>query len=91
MRHFLYTYSEHTPRNGHTVKTVSLYRIKRNSPHHIVTRSDTFVDEFQLVMDAMEQAKALPRAALVPNQFGGRKYCNSSALREAGFATVTRV
>ncbi len=91
MKHFIYTYSEHTPRGGHTKKTVRVYRISRGVPKFCAGATDTFVSEFQLVLQTMADHKMLPSRAFERNQFGGWKYGVPSALEEAGIATVRRV
>ncbi len=91
MKHFIYTYSEHTPRNGHTQKTVRIYRILHGVPKFCDGLTDTFVSEFQLVMQALETYKLLPRRAFERNQFGGWKYAIPDDLQEAGIATIRRV
>lgn len=90
MKHFIYTYSE-KQRRGTTEKTVRIYRLKRGIPHCVGSRTDTYVSEFQLVMEAMQANRLLPAKAFEPNQFGGFKYSYSSQLEEAGIASVRRV
>lgn len=87
MKHFAYTYSEHTPRGGHTRKTVRLYVIRRNVPVFLGTMTDTFVDQNQLVMMAMQAFKALPAKAFDRHPSGGMKH-TTWTLKEAGIATV---
>lgn len=90
MRHFIYTYSERTPRNGHTVKTVRLFRIIRNEPQFVGEVSDTFVDKNQLAMAALQQFKALPRAAFARPENGSLSHTLWS-LKSEGIATVTEI
>lgn len=89
MLHFIFTYSEQV-KGGHTHKTVNVYRIKRNTAHHVITLTDTFVDKGQLVMMALEKAKAMPRRAFERNQFGGHKYMPHT-IAETGIATIQEV
>lgn len=93
MKSFIYTYSEgRAPRNGSgIVKTVCIYRIVRNEPRFVCKESDTFVSQFQLVMQALERAKALPRAAFKRHQFGGYFYGNASHMRECGVASIHNI
>ena len=91
MRHFVYTYSERTPRNGHVEKTVRIYRIVRNKPTFVCEETDTFVSEFQLVMGAMQRAKALPAKAFEKHPSGCWKYGYAYLLELAGIASVTRI
>lgn len=90
MRSFIYTYSESKPpRDGSgMVKTVKVYRIKRNQVEFVIELKDTFVSEFQLVMMALEKAKALPKSAFIENQFGSYLYASAFCLKKAGIATV---
>ena len=53
MLYFIYTYAEKV-KAGHCHKTVRIYKIKKNLPVFMGEMTDTFVDEFQLVMMAME-------------------------------------
>lgn len=90
MKHFIYTYSE-KQRRGATEKTVRIYRIKRGIPHCVGSRTDTFVSEFQLVMELMKANGLLPAKAFKTNNFGGFEYWYSSGLEAAGIASVRRV
>jgi hypothetical protein len=90
MRHFIYTYSEHTPRNGHTVKTVRVWRIVRNAPRFVGEMSDTFVDQNQLVMQLLQTAGALPKHCFERRENGSSKHVPWS-LKEAGIATITQL
>lgn len=91
MKYFIYTYSEKIPRTGACQKTVSIHRIIKNRPAFIAAMTDSYVSEFQLVLQCMEKAKVLPRAAFKRNQFGGYRFCNASAMRDSQFATITRI
>lgn len=94
MKSFIYTYSEgKAPRDGSGIKkTVHVYQLVKGTPKLIATRTDTFVSEFQLVMDAMEQVKALPRKAFEKNpNTGSRIYGTAWALREDGIANINGV
>jgi len=92
MLHFIYAYSEHTPRNGHTTKSVKIYQIKKNTPVFVASGSDQFVGELQLVLQIMESAKLLPRKAFVKNaNTGSNNMCTAWQLREAGIADVVRI
>lgn len=90
MKHFIYKYSEHTTRNGHTVKTVNLYRIVRNVPAHVGMLSETFVDKNQLVMMVLEHFKALPEKYFERHPLGGTKHMPWS-LKADGIATFTEI
>lgn len=91
MLYFIYTYSEKV-RAGHCYKTVRIYKIKKNLPVFMAESTDTFVDEFQLVMQTMELFKLLPAKAFERNpSTGGHKYYYKAALIEAGIAHITRV
>lgn len=93
MLHFIYTYSEteRPKRNGHTHKTVRIYRLVSGKPRLVAERTDTFVSEFQLVMEAMEENKCLPKRAFENNPMGGMRYCYASMLEDAGIASIYRV
>lgn len=91
MRHFIYTYSEKAPRRdtgAGVEKTVIVYRVIRNRPQRVAKLTHCYVSEFQLLMMALEYAKALPRRAFARHQFGSYEYGNASALRDAGIADV---
>jgi hypothetical protein len=91
VKHFLYTYSERTPRNGHTEKTVRIWRVLRNKPVHVATATDTFVDENQLVMETMEKHKLLPKAVFVRHK-SINSYVNTLwQLNENRVVSVTKV
>lgn len=92
MKSFVYIYSEHTPRNGHTQKTVRVYQIKRGYPVPVATATDTFVDQFQLVMQALEAEKLLPRRAFERSPTTNCQiYGSRSGLEDAGFCRVAQV
>ena len=107
MRTYLYTYSVGTPpRDGSGMKkTCRIYWLDRGEARFLVERTDSFVDEFQLVLDAMEEltlypakagtahAKArLPRRAFAKNpNTSGRMFSHASRLREAGIANFQRI
>lgn len=92
MKHFIYVYSEHTPRGGHTVKTAAIYQIKRNKPVFLTRTQDTFVDEFQLVFEALERLRALPRKAFARHASSNSAvYGNAWSMREAGIADIQKV
>lgn len=91
MKSFVYTYSERTPRNGHTEKTVRIFQVVRNTPVFIGMHTETFVSEFQLFMIAAEHYKILPKKAFERNQFGGYVYGAAHSMRGAGIANVNQV
>lgn len=91
MKSFIYTISEHTPRNGHTVKTCRIYQILRGYPKLVAEGSDTYVDDFQLFMMLAEANKLLPRAAFTRHPMGGWEHYPAYKLRDDGFAKVTKV
>jgi hypothetical protein len=94
MQNFTYTYKQgKAARDGSGVKkTVVIHEIINNVPHKVAERTDTFVDEFQLVLDAMEDAALLPPAAFVRRPNTGSRINNSpEAMEAAGFARITRL
>lgn len=91
MKSFIYTRKEHTPRNGHTVYTVRIYRVIRGVPKYVGGGSDTFVSDFQQFMDNAKRCKLLPKRAFESNHFGGYKYGAPHSLRDAGIANVTAI
>lgn len=92
MKHFIYVYSEQRHHSGYTVKTASIYRIVRNKAVFLTRAQDTFVDEFQLVFEALERLGALPRKAFVRHESSNSPvYGNAWSMREAGFADIQRV
>lgn len=92
MKYFIYTYHESKPKNGSAIiKTVNVYQIHRNVPKQICSRSDTFVGETQLVLEALEEHGALSPQAFVKTQFNNMVYGTFSAMEEARFAKIFRV
>jgi hypothetical protein len=92
MLHFIYTYSEHKRRNDYTLKTVRIYRIKKNVPELVAEASDTFVSEFQLFMETAETYRLLPEKAFERSEHhGGVILGTAYALENAGIAKVTRI
>lgn len=106
MKSYIYTYSEKDRKHGgvrHCHKTVRIYRVVRNEPVFLLQRTDTFVDQFQLVMDAMheftystvegdELAKhGLPTKAFEKHPSGGWKHYTADRLRELGIASFHQV
>lgn len=90
MKHFIYTYSEKRLR-GATIKTVRIYGVKKNDPVFMGQLSDTFVSEFQLVMQALESYHLLPPAAFERTASHSLRYGTAYDLREARIASITRV
>lgn len=93
MIHFVYSYSEHKAKNDCSIlKTVKLYRIKKNKPHYIGRARDHYVSEFQLVTMCAQAFKALPETALKSNpNTGGFLYSSASEFENNGIATFTRI
>lgn len=96
MLSFIYTYSEveRPKRNGHTHKTVRVFRVKRNKVVLIAEGTDTYVSEFQLVLQTLEAHRliaGLPLRAYDRNPMGGWTYGTAWALKEAGIADIQRV
>lgn len=94
MIHLIYTFTEaKAPRDGSGIKkTARVYRIKRGSPELIVSRTDTFVDEGQLVLEALatvRKEQRLPPAMFEKNQFGG--YPMLWTLRDKGIININKV
>lgn len=90
MKHFIYTYSEAT-RRGTTEKLVRIYRIIRGVPKLVAQATDTFVSEYQLVMQTMEANKLLPKKAFERTKWNGYRYWHASELADSGIATIWRV
>ena len=91
MLYFIYTYAEKV-KAGHCHKTVRIYKIKKNLPVFMGEMTDTFVDEFQLVMMAMEAFKLLPAHTFERNPTtGSLTYHYKASLVDAGIAHITRV
>lgn len=106
MKHYIYTYAEQQRKHGgvwHCHKTVHIYRVIHNTPVFLLQRTETFVDEFQLVMNTMHEFShsvvagdgfekhILPEKAFEKNTAGGWKHYNAAALREAGIAAFHRI
>lgn len=99
MRTYLYTYHVgKPPRDGSGMKkTCRIYWLDRGEARFLVERTDSFVDEFQLVLDAMESlpktSKArLPRRAFARGDFtSSRLFQHAAKLREAGIANFQRI
>ncbi len=91
MPSFIYTYAEHTPRGGHTQKSVAIYRVKRNVPQLVAKATDSFVSEFQLVMQTLEAGKLLPEAAFERGVCHNYVHGAAYLLFEAGFARINKV
>lgn len=91
MKSFIYTYYEKTKSNG-VEKTVNVYRIYKNRIVPVGTMTDMFVSEFQLVMQMLEKAQALPAVAFARNPKGHAPiYGNAWRLEQDGIAIVERV
>jgi hypothetical protein len=93
MQHFIYTRIEgrSSRTSSGTPYTVTIYKLIKGTPKIIATSTDCFMSEFQQVMYALENAKALPRAAFEKYPTGGNKYGAAWLLRDAGFANINRV
>lgn len=93
MLHFIYTRVEgrSSRTSSGTPYTVTIYKLIKGTPKIIATSTDCFMSEFQQVMYALENAKALPRAAFERHTSGGYKYSAAWLLREADFANINRV
>ena len=93
MLHFIYTYSEteRPKRNGHTHKTVRIYRLVSGMPRLVAEGTDIYVGEFQLVMETREANKCLPKRAFERTASGGMKHCYPATLEDAGIASIYRV
>lgn len=91
MKSFIYTIKEHTPRNGHTVKTIRIYQVKNGIPEFVCTESDTFVNDHQLFLMTAEAEKLLPKRAFDRYPMGGYVMWPAQKLQEAGIAKVTQV
>lgn len=88
MKTFIFTYSESTPRNGTTEKSVVLYRVIQNRPERIGSKTDTYTSAFQLVWELLKELKALPASAFALHHNNSPIYGNAWAMREAGFADI---
>ena len=93
MIHLIYTYSEHKSKSDCAyTKTVRLYRIKKGNVEFVGELSDTYVSEFQLVMQCAQHYKALPKKAFkVSETQGGYVYCNAWKLKEYNIANIQKV
>jgi hypothetical protein len=76
-----------------TVKRVTACRVTSHGKVvPIGSKEDTFVDDFQLLMDLLEEKKVLPVHAFIRDeQSGGRVYSNAWHLNEAGIANVVQL
>ena len=90
MKSFIYTYSEKVKSNG-VEKTVNVYRIYKNRLRPVGTMTDMFVSEFQLVMQMLEKAQALPAVAFARHTNGCPIYGSAWSLEQDGIAIVERV
>lgn len=90
MKHFIYTYRE-TKKGDSLYKTVRVYQVHRNIPKLICERSDTFVSETQLVLEALEDQQALSPAAFVKNDSGSMVHGNFWSMQNERFAVITRI
>ncbi len=90
MKYFAYTY-ELKARTGGVEKTITLYTVKRNILTQVVTISESYIDEFSLVMKTLETYKLLPKKAFERGPSGGFKYKQAWLLRDAGIANVQRI
>ena len=75
MKTFIYKYSEKTRNHGGSYYT------------YVGKLTETFVDQWQLVMMALEHFKQLPAAAFERHPMGGWAE-NRDGLKAAGFAQV---
>jgi len=89
MKTFAYQY-EKLWRRDHTMHIVRIYRVKKNVPIFIAQEVDVFVDEGQLVMQALQKHKLLPKRAFARNENGSAKYYPHS-LKEAGIAQIIKL
>ena len=90
MKSFIYTYHEKVKSNG-VEKTVNVYRIYKGRLRPVGTMTDMFVSEFQLVMQMLEKAQALPAVAFARHTNGCSIYSNAWRLEQDGIAIVERV
>lgn len=93
MKHFIFTGKEHKPRRDANIKrTVRIYEVKRNVPVFLAEFSDYFSGYDQMVLEAMELHKLLPRKAFERNPNTGSCIHGSLyTLKGAGIATITQV
>lgn len=86
MKSFVYTCEE----RGNT-RTVRVYRIIKNRLQFIGVITESFTDEFQLVMKVLEAHNALPAACFARHTNGYRIYSRAQQLEEDGFAVIERI
>ncbi len=85
MKSYVYTYSRSKANKwGWCTHTATVYRVKRNKLVFVGTKTETFVNEFQLVMMIMKDYKQLPLRAFGNNH-------SAWTLRSLGLANVQRV
>ncbi len=90
MKYFVYTCAEGF-RYGHTDRTVRIYSIIKNQLIWAATRTESCIDEFQLVMKTLEIYELLPKRAFERGPSGGFKYKQAGQLQAAGIANVQRI
>lgn len=85
MKSYVYTYSRRKANKcGWCTHTATVYRVKRNKLVFVGTKTETFVDEFQLVMMIMKDYKQLPLRAFDRGH-------SAWTLKNVGLADVQRV
>lgn len=85
MKSYVYTYSRSKANKcGWCTHTATVYRVKRNKLVFVGTKTETFVDEFQLVMMIMKDYKQLPLRAFDRGH-------SAWTLKNVGLADVQRV
>lgn len=85
MKSYVYTYSRSKANKwGWCTHTATVYRVKRNKLVFVGTKTDTFVDEFQLVLMIMKEHKQLPLRAFDRGH-------SAWTLKNVGLADVQRV
>lgn len=90
MKHFVYTFTEKTPRGGHTQYTIKIYQIKKNVPHYLGSMTDTFTGEGQLFLDALESFKLFPKIWFKRGPHGSREVPKHFA-KDKGWYTATGI
>ena len=104
MKYYAFSITEKwNAKSSCTQKTITVYRVSKNRLKWILTRADSFVDDFQLFIESMEIVGAgmknyiplhrydkLPARAFKRNQFGGWKY-NAFDLEQMGIAVVQQI
>ncbi len=90
MKSFVYTYKGIPHAFGFS-KTVRVYRIIKNRLQFIGELTDSYVDEFQLVMKVLERNNALPAVCFARNTNGCRIYNSAQKLEEDSFAVIERI